>query len=183
MMKEYTASEEEVHLELQTETTPIAKLEVQKETQNPAHKEKKLKKDEKSRAKQAKEAKDNEAFISDEAYSFWEKNLSNKGFIRERGFGTFISPLVEIIEKRGWSLFFKHKPPGFAAVVKEFYSNMIDMREDLVYVRGVWVPMGHEMINEVLQIKDPKNGSKFKRLHGKPIHDKIVDFLTGGKGK
>ena len=43
--------------------------------------------------------------------------------------------------------------------------------------------MGHERINEVLQIKDPKNGSKFKRLLREPNHDKIVDFLTGGKGK
>ena len=60
---------------------------------------------------------------------------------------------------------------------------MIDMREDSVYIRGVWVPMGHEMINEVLQIKDPKNGSKFKRLLREPNHDKIVDFLAGGKGK
>ena len=60
---------------------------------------------------------------------------------------------------------------------------MIDMRENSVYVRGVWVPMGHERINEVLQIKDPKNGSKFKRLLRESNHDKIVDFLTGGKGK
>ena len=57
------------------------------------------------------------------------------------------------------------------------------MKEDSIYVRGVWVPMGHERINEVLQIKDPKNGSKFKRLLGEPNHDKIVNFLTGGKGK
>ena len=57
------------------------------------------------------------------------------------------------------------------------------MREDSVYVRGVWVPMGHERINEVLQIKDPKNGSKFKRLLREPNHDKIVDFLMRGKGK
>ena len=43
--------------------------------------------------------------------------MRDKGFIRERGFGTFISPFAEIIEKRGWSLFCKHKPPGFATVV------------------------------------------------------------------
>ena len=60
---------------------------------------------------------------------------------------------------------------------------MIDMREDSIYVKGVWVPMGHGRIIEVLQIKYPKNGSKFKRLLGEPNHDKIVDFLTGGKGK
>ena len=95
----------------------------------------------------------------------------------------FISPFAEIIEKKGWRLFCKHKPPRFAAVVREFYSNMIDMKEDSVYVRGVWVPMDHERINEVLQIKDPKNGSKFKRLLREPNHDKIVDFLMGGKGK
>ena len=60
---------------------------------------------------------------------------------------------------------------------------MIDMKEDAVYVRGVWVPMGHERINEVLQIWDPKNGSKYKKLVREPNHEKMVDFLIGGKGK
>ena len=60
-----------------------------------------MEKNEKSRAEQAKEAEDNETFISDEEYSFWQKNLRDKGFIRERGFGTFISSFAEIIEKRG----------------------------------------------------------------------------------
>ena len=80
-------------------------------------------------------------------------------------------------------MFCKHKPPGYVVVVREFYYNMIDMKENAVYVRGVWVPMGHESINEVLQIRDPKNGSKYKRLIREPNHKKIVDFLTGGKGK
>ena len=101
MMEEYTTGEEEVHLEPQTETTPVAEPEVQKEAQNPTQKERKKKIAEKSRVEQAKEADDNEAFNSDEAYSFWKKNLSDKGFIGERGFGTFISPFVEIIEKKG----------------------------------------------------------------------------------
>ena len=156
---------------------------MQKEVQNLAQKGRKKKRDEKSRVEQAKEAEDNEAFISDEAYSFWKENLSDKGFIGERGFSTFITPFAEIIKKRGWNLFCKHKPPGYAVVVRELYSNMIDRREDLVYIRGVWVPMGHERINEVLQIKDPKNGSKFRRLLNEPNHEKIVDFLTGGRGK
>ena len=71
MMEEYKTGEEEVHLEPQTKTTPLVEPEVQKETQNPAQKEKKKhKRAEKSRAEQAKEAEDNEAFLSDEAYSF-----------------------------------------------------------------------------------------------------------------
>ena len=57
------------------------------------------------------------------------------------------------------------------------------MKEDSVYVRGIWVPMGHERINEVLQIKDPKNGSKYKKLVREPNHQNIVYFLTTGKGK
>ena len=127
-------------------------------------KERKKKRVEKSIAEQAKEAEDNEPFILDEAYSFWKENLSDKGFIGERGFNTFISPFAEIIKKRGWNLFCKHKPPGYATVVREFYSNMIDMKEDAVYVTRVLVPMGHERINEVLQIRDPKNRSKYKKL-------------------
>ena len=55
---------------------------------------------------------------------------------------------------------------------------MLDMKEDSVYVRSIWVPMGHERINEVFQIKDPKNGSEYKKLLKEPNHEKIVEFLT-----
>ena len=57
------------------------------------------------------------------------------------------------------------------------------MKEDSVYVRGVWVPMGHKRINEVLQIKDHKNGSKYKKLLKEPNHEKIVNFLKVENGK
>ena len=175
IMEEYIASEEEVHLEPQTETIPVAEPEAQGEEQNPAQKERKQKRTEQVGAQQTEGSEDDKEFISDEAYSLWEKNMSDKGFIGEMGFGTLISPFSKIIEKMGWSLFFKHKPPGFATVVREFYANMIDMKEDSIFVRGIWVPMGHERINEVLQIKDPKNGSKYKKLIREPNHEKIVD--------
>ena len=162
IMKEYTTNEEEVHLEPQTETTPVAEPKVHGEEQNSAQKGRKQKKIEQVIVEQTKESEDDKAFISDEAYSVWEKNLIEKGFIGERGFGKFISPFAEIIEKRGYNLFYKHKPLNFATIVREFYANMIDMKEDSVYVRGIWVPMGHERINEVLQIKDPKNGLSTK---------------------
>ena len=109
--------------------------------------------------------------------------MSDKGFIGERGFGKLISPFAEIIKKRGWSLFCTHKPLGYAVVVKELYANMAEMKEDSVCVRGIWVPMGHERIHEVFQIKDPKNGSKYKKLHKEPKHEKIVEFLTTRQGK
>ena len=43
MMEEYTAGEEEVHLEPQAETTQVAEPKVQKEAQNPTQKERKKK--------------------------------------------------------------------------------------------------------------------------------------------
>ena len=183
MMAEYAAGEVEVRLEPQTETTPVAAPEGQEEKHNPAQKGRNQKRAEPTKAEQAEEFEDDKAFISDKAYSLWGKNLSDKGFIGEGGFGKFISPFVEKIEKRGWSLFCTHKPLEFVAVVREFYANMAEMREDSVCVRGIWVPMGHERINEVFQIKDLKNGSKYKKLLKEPNHEKIVDFLTVGKGK
>ena len=111
------------------------------------------------------------------------ENLSDKGFIGERGFGKFASPFAKIIENRGWSLFCKHKPLGFATVIREFCANIIDMKEDSVFVRGILVPIGHERINEVLQIKDPNNGSKHKKPLKEPNHEKIVNFLSAEKGK
>ena len=61
----------------------MAEPERQEEEQNPAQKGRKKKRAEQSRDEQAEESEDDKAFISDEAYSFWEKNLSDKGFIRE----------------------------------------------------------------------------------------------------
>ena len=39
------------------------------------------------------------------------------------------------MEKKCWDFFCKHKVPGFAAMVREFYSNMVEMKEDSLYVR------------------------------------------------
>ena len=67
-------------------------------------------------------------------FTLWNKLFANKGFIRERGFGKLISPFSEIIENKGWDFFCKHKAPGFTALARKFYSNMVEMKEDSVYV-------------------------------------------------
>ena len=51
-MEEYTTNEEEVHLEPQTEMTPVAKPEVQGEEQNPAQKGRKQKRTEQVKVEQ-----------------------------------------------------------------------------------------------------------------------------------
>ena len=60
---------------------------------------------------------------------------------------------------------------------------MVGMREDSVYVRGVWVPFGNKRINEMFKLKELKHGSKFKKLVENPDHEKIINLLTAGLGK
>ena len=94
-----------------------------------------------------------------------------------------ISPFSDIIERRGWESFCAHTAPGFSTLAREFNANMVGIREDSVYVRGVWVPFGHKRINEMFKLKELKHGSKFKKLVDNPDHEKIIDLLTGGQGK
>ena len=109
--------------------------------------------------------------------------MFDKEFVCERGFGKLISPFSEVIKKRGWEFFCEHKAPGFAALAREFYTNMVGMKDDSVYVRGVWVPFDDRRINEVFKLRDFKHGSKYKKLLENPNYEKIVNRLTGGEGK
>ena len=51
--------------------------------------------------------------------------MMQKDFIGKRGFNKLVSPFREVIEKRGWNLLCENKPARFAAVVREFYANMV----------------------------------------------------------
>ena len=85
-----------------------------------------------------------------------------------------------MIEQKEWHLFCEHKAPSFVDVVKEFYSNMVGLREKTCYVRGKWISFSGEKINETFNLKDC---SKFKKLLKEPDYQKLVDLLTDGKGK
>ena len=81
------------------------------------------------------ESEEDKDFISVEDKDIWTKVLADKGFVCERGFWKLISHFYEIIEKRGWESFCAHAAaPGFSALAREFYANMVGMREDTVYV-------------------------------------------------
>ena len=58
----------------------------------------------------------------------------------------------------------RHKAPGFVAVVKEFYANMVEVKGKTVYVKGEWISVSREKINETFNLKEQKDGSKFKKL-------------------
>ena len=80
-------------------------------------------------------------------------------------------------------MFCEHKAPGFVDVVKEFYSNMLDLREKTCYIKGKWISFNREKIDETFNLKKRKNGSKFKKLLKEPNYQKIVDLLIDGMGK
>ena len=109
--------------------------------------------------------------------------MFDKDFVCERGFGKVIPPFSEVITKRGWEFFCEHKAPGFYALPREFYANMLGMKDNSTYVRGVWVPLDDKRINEVFKLRDFKHGSKYKKLLENPNYKKIVNLLTGGEGK
>ena len=122
-----------------------------------------------------------EDFVSEEAYSNWRKHYAGKGFVAERRFKNPITPFKEMIEKRGWETLCAHRRAGYAAVVREFYSNLVGRKDNTVYVRGVWVPYGAQAINQVYGMAGHKHGSKFKKLLENPDLKKIAEKLTDGK--
>ena len=68
-------------------------------------------------------------------------------------------------------------------MVKEFYANMVGMKDKTVYVRDKWISFNMEEIDKTYNLNERKNGSKFKRLLKEPNFQKIIDLLTDGKGK
>ena len=122
-------------------------------------------------------------WVSELAYVTWREKLQHRYFIGERGFNKWISSFQEIIEKRGWLLVCENKALGFVDVVKEFYANMVGMKDKTIYIRGKWISFNREQIDQTYNLDERKNGSKFKKLVKEPDFQKVVDLLTDGKGK
>ena len=88
-----------------------------------------------------------------------------------------------MIEQIGWEALCAHQKPSYAAVVKEFYSNLVCRKDNTVFVRGVWVPYGAKGINEAYRMVGHKHRSKFKKLLENPNFKKIAKKLTDGKAQ
>ena len=183
LMSEHRQGVEEVHLEPPTETVVNAEQETQPKIEEAVEEERAVKRQRVAERTEERESGEEKDFVFAEAKDLLTKVLADKGFVHERGFAKLISLFSEIIEKRGWESFCAHTTPGFFALAKEFYANMVGMKEDIVFVRGVWVPFGDKRINEMFKLKELKHGSKFKKLVENPNHEKIIDLLTAGQGK
>ena len=93
-------------------------FEAKKETKQPIEEWRKRKRNTKdAKIEQEEEEDEEDELISNVAYVVMKNTLQQKSFIGERGFNKLISPFREVIEKRRWNLFCKHKPVGFASLV------------------------------------------------------------------
>ena len=171
-MEEYVQTEEEIRQEGPMEKMPTEAPEA------PAVSEERT-----SKGKGKAREEEVEDFVSKEAYSNWKKHYANKGFVAERRFRNPITPFKEMIEQRGWEALCAHQKSGYAAVVREFYSNLVGRKDSTVFVRGVWVPYGAKAINEAYRMARHKHGSKFKKLLENPNFKKIAKKLTDGKAQ
>ena len=122
-------------------------------------------------------------WVSKMAYEPRRDKLQSKDFIGERSFNKWVSPFQELVESKGWEFFYEHKAPGFVDVVKDFYANLLGEKDKTIYVRGKWISFNIGHIDQIYNLKEKKNESKFKRLLEAPDYQKIVDLLTDGKGR
>ena len=162
MMEAYVVVEKEVVQENQSrEMQEEKRAEARGEPEQPKEESRKGKRG----AKETETEQRNERvriLISDKASSLIEKILKDRGFIVERGFNKLLSPFFEILEKRECQSLGDHKAPGYAAWVKEFFAKMVEEKGKKVYVREKGIDFNKETIDELLNRKVRKDGSKFK---------------------
>ena len=183
MMEEYVEGKEETIQETQSGMVQEGeRSEARTITEQPIEETRKRKREAKEAGVEKMEEKASD-LVSEHAYFAWREKLQHRDFIGKRGFSRLISPFQEIIEKRGWHLFCEHKALGFVDMVKEFYSNMVGMKEKTMYVIGKWISFSKEKIDQTFNLNERKNDSKIKKLVKEPDFQKIVYLLIDGKGK
>ena len=69
-----------------------------------------------------------------------------------------------MLEKRGWQSLGEHKAPGCAALVKEFFANMVKEEGKKIYFRERWIDFSKDKINGLFNLKVQRDGSKFKSV-------------------
>ena len=135
---------------------------MRKETKQPVEESSKRKRN--TEDVETEQEKEEDELISNAEYVVMKDTLQQKNFIGERGFNKLISPFREVIEKRGWNLFYEYKPAGFFELVREFYANLVRKKEKTSYVRGKWISFDRGAINKIYILKEMKDGAKFKKL-------------------
>ena len=126
IMEEYTEMENQTEQDSQAATVQVEDRDDENEKQQQTGEESRKRKRavDEARAEQMKEREKN--FISEKAATQMERSLKDRGFIAKKGFKKIISSCSKMLENRGWQSLGKHKEPGYASLVKEFFANMVE---------------------------------------------------------
>ena len=101
-------------------------------------------------------------WVSDMVSIAWRDKLQHRDSIGERGFNKWVSPFQDLVESKGWHLFNEHKAPRFVDMVKEFYANMVGIKDKIVYVRGRWLSFNRELIDHTYNLQKGIMGQNSK---------------------
>ena len=135
IMEEYAEWEEEVVHTTQAETMQEGeRVESRAEVEQPVEETRKRKREGEEAGVESSGEKASD-WVLKQAYVAWRDKLQQRELIGERGFSNLISPFQEVIESKGWHLFCEHKAPGFVDVVKEFYANMVGIKEQMDFLQ------------------------------------------------
>ena len=123
------------------------------------------------------------AFYSDKGLEVFQKHLTKKGFVEERGFKELVFPFKEEIEQRGWEKLSQHREPEVRALVKEFYTNLEEQKNPTCYVRGRWIPFRERAISQLLEVRPVGECVEYNQLQESSKFEEIVRELTEGLGQ
>ena len=98
-------------------------------------------------------------FECEVAETIFNESVSKRSFCLEKGFilqdndTMGYPPFVHaVITMHNWKQFCAHPDDVCVPVVREFYSNLTEEYQDVVYVRGIQVPIGRKSINSYFGI-------------------------------
>ncbi|KAG8375999.1 hypothetical protein BUALT_Bualt09G0017400 [Buddleja alternifolia] len=110
------------------------------------------------------ESSETETFVSDEAKKRYTKHIMKRKCLIEKGLTITEGRIPEIIAKNKWEQLVARPKLAVKSIVKEFYANAPEHKDDKVYVRGVWVRVDSEKINEILNIPDLDDSCTFGNM-------------------
>ena len=106
-MEEYTEREEETVRVSQAKIEKEERAEAKAEPKQPMEETRKRKMGAKETGAEHSEGKESD-WVLELAFVSWRDKLQHIDFIGERGFSRWISSFQEIVEKRGWLVFYEH---------------------------------------------------------------------------
>ena len=116
-------------------------------------------------------------FISREAKRLYHESLCIHSFVPERGFCTSKAFFNFTIQTRGWQTLCAPPTPRMALVIREFHSNLRFRVGTTVFIRGRWVDIGAQAINQIYQLRED-NSEEYQALFVAADFKSLMQELT-----